>query len=95
MKKVIFAAVVLFSMTTFAINPVSVNPIIKLEFEKTPTKEVSSEKEEANLTCKAMLWDVRCNSGSLVSFVYEGSYAEASSYASTACGSGGWQMEGH
>jgi hypothetical protein len=91
MKKVIFAAVVIFSMTTFAVNPVSVNPIIKLEFEKTPTKEVSSEKEEANLTCKAQWYSITCSNGNTARV--NDSFSGACNQAASFCG-GGWIMTG-
>lgn len=83
-------------MTTFAVNPKSINPVKeKMEIEKGLMLSFKIEITEAKAITKAMLWQVNCNgSGSVRAFTYEGTYSGASAQADTLCGGAGWVMGG-
>jgi hypothetical protein len=90
MKKAILAATVLFSMTTFAVNPKSINPVKeKLEIGKIVFKK-------ANILKAAIGWTITCYSGNNhYTEITTNTFAEAVSFANNFCGSENWLIGGN
>jgi hypothetical protein len=92
MKKVIFAAVVLFSMTTFAVNPKNINPVKeKTEIEKLEIEKLLIHTDEIKV---AIAWVIKCGNGWSAN-ITTSTFSEAANEASDFCGNSGWQITGN